>query len=128
VHGQSTGGRGGYGQATTGYGVRGYATGGTAIYAGSADPMKDYALRAVGRVKLDRCAGVATITAGTKSAVVSPGIDLVSTSAVVATLQGHPGGTTTVQRVAIDTTTDRFTIYLTANSTATVKVAWHVFG
>jgi hypothetical protein len=33
-----------------------------------------------------------------------------------------------VQPVAIDTTRHRFTIYLTANSTATVKVAWHLFG
>jgi hypothetical protein len=75
-----------------------------------------------------QCAGVATIAATTKSVVVTPGIDLTSASAVVATLQGNPGGTTTVQRVSIDTVNDRFTIWLTANSTATVKVAWHVFG
>jgi hypothetical protein len=128
VRGEATSGRGVYGQATTGYGVRGQATTGSAVYAATTDPLKGYALRAIGRVKLDKCAGVATIAAGTRSIVVIPGIDLVSTSAVVATLQGNPGGTTTVQRVAVNTTTNAFTIYLTANSTASVKVAWHVFG
>ena len=30
--------------------------------------------------------------------------------------------------VVVNATTDAFTIYLTANATAAVKVAWHVFG
>jgi hypothetical protein len=60
--------------------------------------------------------------------VVTPGIDLTGSSAVVATLQGPAGGTTTVHRVIVDATNDQFTIYLTANSTVNVKVAWHVFG
>lgn len=128
VHGQSTAGRGIYGQATSGYGVRGYATSGTAGYFASAAPTSGTALRAVGRVKLDKCVGVATIAKNTKSVTVTPGIDVVSTAAVVATLQGNPGGTTTVQRVSISPTANTFTIYLTANSTATVKVAWHIFG
>jgi hypothetical protein len=46
----------------------------------------------------------------------------------VATLQGSAGGTTTVHRVVVNAATNSFTIYLTANSTADVKVAWHVFG
>lgn len=50
------------------------------------------------------------------------------TSAVVATLMGSAGGTTTVHRVVVNATADTFTIYLTANATATVTVAWHVFG
>ncbi len=58
----------------------------------------------------------------------TPGIDLTATSAVVATLQGSAGGTTTVHRIAVNATADTFTIYLTANATAAVKVAWHVFG
>jgi hypothetical protein len=43
---------------------------------------------------------------------------------VVATLQGSAGGTTTVHRVAINATADTFTIYLTANASVNVKVAW----
>ena len=30
--------------------------------------------------------------------------------------------------VIVNATADTFTIYLTANTTAAVKVAWHVFG
>lgn len=128
VHGRTTGGRGVFGQATTGQGIRGYATSGTAIYAASADPMAGYAIRALGRVKLDNCAGVATIGSGTKAKTVTPGIDLTSASAVVATLQGDAGGSTTVKRVAVNTTANTFTIHLTANATADVKVAWHLLG
>jgi len=128
VWGKSTVGRGVYGEATTGQGVRGYATTGVAVYGATSGLHNGYALRTVGRVRFDNSIGLASIAAATKSVTVSPGIDLTPTSAVVATLQGNPGGTTTVQRVAIDTTTDKFTIYLTANATALVKVAWHVFG
>jgi hypothetical protein len=80
------------------------------------------------RAPAERCAGIATIASGTSNVVVHPGIDLVSTSAAVATLQGSAGAKATVHRVAINTTANALTIYLTANSTADVKVAWHVFG
>jgi len=33
-----------------------------------------------------------------------------------------------VKRIAIDTAANSFTIYLTANATANVKVAWVVLG
>lgn len=128
VHGRSTAGRGVFGQASSGQGVRGYATSGSAGYFGTADPMAGYALRATGRVKLDRCAGVATIASGTNRKTVTPGVDLVSTTAIVATLMGDAGGSTTVKRVSLDATADTFTIHLTANATEDVKVAWHIFG
>ena len=133
LYGHTTTGIGTYGQATEGYGVKGYATTGTAGYFQTpkqvGSPHTGYALRANGRVKLDRCAGVATIAAGTKSVTVEPGIELVGASAVVATLQGSAGSeTTTVSRVLVNTTANRFTIYLTAKATQQVKVAWHVFG
>jgi hypothetical protein len=128
VAGKSTAGRGVYGQATSGQGVRGYATTGSALFGQTSALKSGVALRTVGRVRFDNSVGVATIAAGTKSVTVTPGIDLTTTSAVVATLQGNPGGATVVQRVAIDATADTFTIYLTANATSSVKVAWHVFG
>ncbi len=51
-------------------------------------PMVGTSLRAVGKVKFDKSAGIATIASGASSGVVTPGIDLTATSAVVATLQG----------------------------------------
>jgi hypothetical protein len=129
VTGETLAGRGVNGIATTGRGVHGEATTGTAGYFASADPTKGYALRAIGRVKLDKCAGVASIAAGATSVTVTPGIDLTTSSAVVATLQGNAGAvTTTVSRVFVNATTNQFVIYLTAKATVSVKVAWHVFG
>ena len=58
------------------------------------------------------------------SKTVTPGVDLTASSVVLATLQGTAGGTTNVHRVAINATTNTFTIYLTANATASVKVGW----
>ena len=86
------------------------------------------ALQTIGRVRFDNSVGIATIASGTSSVTVTPGIDLTATSAVVATLQGDAGGSTTVKRVVVNATADTLTIYLTANATAAVKVAWHVFG
>jgi hypothetical protein len=118
--------RGVYGRTTAGRGIVGQATSGTGVYATA---TSGYALRAVGRVRLDKCAGIATIAATKSSVVVTPGIDLVSTSAVVATLQGSAGSaTTTVSRCVVDATANTFTIYLTKAATAKVTVAWIVLG
>jgi hypothetical protein len=125
VAGQSTAGRGVSGVATTGLGVRGFATEGVAL---SSEATTGYALRTKGRVRLDRSAGIATVASGTATKVVTPGIDLTSTSAVLATLNGEAGGTTTVERVTIDAAANTFTIVLTGNTTLSVKVAWLVLG
>jgi hypothetical protein len=125
VKGQATTGRGVYALATTGYAVRAEATSGVGVWG---QATTGYALQTDGRVRFDKSAGKATIAAGTSSVVVTPGIDLTASSAVVATLNGNAGGSTTVKRVTVNTTSNTFTIYLTANSTASVKVAWHVFG
>ncbi len=124
VHGTSESGRGVNGIATTGLGVRGYATDGVGL---SGEAVTGYALRTKGRVRLDKSAGVATVAHGTATKLVTPGIDLTSTSVVIATLNGDAGGAT-VERVAIDTAADTFTIVLTANATVSVKVAWLVLG
>jgi hypothetical protein len=87
-----------------------------------------YALRAVGRVRFDQCAGVATIRAATQSRTVAPGIDLTSGSAVAATLMGSAGGTATVHRVIVRAAANTFTIHLTAAARFDAKVAWRVFG
>lgn len=117
-----------YGQAnqsTTGIGVRGHSASGTGVYASSTTGTS---LRATGRVRFDKSAGIAVVASGNISVLVTPGVDLVSTSAVVASLMGSAGGTTTVHRCVVDSSANRFTIFLTANTNADVKVAWHVFG
>lgn len=128
VWGRSASGRGVFGHATTGQGVRGYATTGAALYGSTSGLKSGFALRTVGRVRMDNCVGIATVNAGNTNQTVTPGIDLTSTSAVVATLQGSAGGTTTVHRVTVNATADTFTIFLTATAASDVNVAWHVFG
>ena len=123
VHGKTTVGQGVRGEATTGFGVRGVTTGGTAL---SGHDLTGYALRTDGRIKFDKSAGSATVAAGSNSVLVTPGIVLTTSSTVLATLQGSAGGTTTVHRVAINTTTNQFRIYLTANANTSVKVGWLV--
>jgi hypothetical protein len=125
VYGESSSGRAVQGVATTGIGVRAAASSGVGLLASA---TTGYALRTDGKVKLDKSAGLATIASGTASIAVTPGIDLTATSGVVATLNGSAGGSTAVKRVAINATTNVFTIYLTANAIANVKVAWLVLG
>lgn len=138
VRGDSTSGRGVQGAASSGIGVRAAATTGhgvyatastgTAVYAASGGLKTGTALRTVGRVRFDSCVGIALIAAGTASVVVTPGIDLQKTSAVVATLQANPAGTLAVKGVVVNPANDTFTIYLTSTATTGLPVAWHVFG
>jgi hypothetical protein len=39
---------------------------------------------------------------------------------------GNPGGTTVVQRVAVNATANTFTVYLNANAANNTKFAWLV--
>ena len=128
VWGKSAAGRGVYGEASNGQGVRGYSASGAALYGSTSGAKAGYALRTDGRVRFDKSAGLATVTSGHKTVTVTPGIDLTSTSAVVATLQGNPSGTIAVQAVAVDPSADTFTIYLNATAASDLKVAWHAFG
>jgi hypothetical protein len=121
VSGRADAGRGVYGQATSGSGVYGQASTGNGLYGVAAT---GYALRTSGRVRLEKSSGVATIASGTKSITVNPGLDVSTGSTVLATLQGSAGGMTTVHRVAINATANTFVIYLTANATSNVRVAW----
>src|SRR4029079_18979522 len=64
-------------------------TTGTGCYVTS---TSGYALRTDGKVRLDKSAGLATVAGGTSAIAVTPGIDLTTTSAVIATLNGNAGG------------------------------------
>lgn len=125
VYGKSTAGRGVFGEASSGMGVRGFATSGIGLSGAAAT---GYALRTDGRLRFDKSGGSATINAGTSTVTVNPGIDLTASTVVVATLQGNAGGTTAVERVAINTVANTFQIILTANTTGAVKVGWLAFG
>jgi hypothetical protein len=125
VWGTAYAGRGVFGEATSGLGVRGFAQSGVGL---SGEATTGYALRTKGRVRLDQSAGITTVAAGTATKLVTPGIDLTSTSAVVATLNGDAGGSVAVKRVSINTTANTFTIVLTGNAASSVKVAWLVLG
>jgi hypothetical protein len=120
--GQDASARGVRGRSTSGQGVRGEATSGVGVYAIATTGL---ALRAEGAVRF-KTSGLTTIAAGTRSITVDPGQDLTSATKILTTLQGDPGGTTVVQRVAVNTTTNAFTIYLTADTVRAVKVSWFV--
>jgi hypothetical protein len=97
-------------------------------YFTTAKSREEYTGYACGRLAASgsTTAGIATIASGRRyrgHPRYRPGLD----PAVVATLQGS-AGTTTVHRCVVDTGANSFTIHLTADSTANVKVAWHVFG
>ena len=123
VWGRSNSGMGVYGQATSGRAVRGWASSGTAV---SAEATSGIALHAKGRVQLETSSGTDTILAGTRTRKVSPGFNLTSTTKVLVTLMGDPGGSTVVQRVAVDAIANDFTVFLTANAAANTNFAWLV--
>jgi hypothetical protein len=115
--------RGVTGETRAGRGVNGIATSGVGLYGAAAS---GYALHTDGRIRLERSSGKVFLKAGTRSVAVAPGVDLTNRSMVLATLQGRVDGSTTVQRVVINSATDTFTIFLTENALRTVVVAWLV--
>jgi hypothetical protein len=121
--GRANAGLGVYGQATSGRGIRGTAGSGKG---GSFEASSGIALHAKGRVQLEQSSGTATLAAGTRSKTVTPGFDLTSASKVLVTLMGNPGGSTVVQRVAVDTIANSFRVYLTAKAANKTKFAWLV--
>jgi hypothetical protein len=83
------------------------------------------ALDAIGRVRFTT-SGTASIAKGARQVLVNPHVPITSATKVLCTLQSNPGGTTTVQRVKKNTTSDVFTIVLTAKTTVPTKVGWFV--
>jgi hypothetical protein len=104
-------------------GVEGYATTGVAIK-GTASNAAGFGLDVSGRVKFSKVAGTATIANGTSTVTVTPGVDLVSTTAVLLT----PRAPLSRLWVTIDTSANTFTIRTNAPVTSGVKVSWLVIG
>jgi hypothetical protein len=125
VHGNSAPGVAVRGDTVSGFGVYGRADSGTGLYGSSAS---SYALHTKGRLRFDRAGSIATVAAGARSVVVTPGFDLTANTKVLATLQGSAGGVTTIHRVSVNAAADTFTIYLTANAARAVHVAYLVIG
>jgi hypothetical protein len=118
-------GHGVFGETTSGTGVTGYATSGIG---GQFSSGTGLALKAQGRVSFST-AGLAVVAVGTRNKTITPGTDLVASSLVLCTLESVQAGLA-IQRVTKNTTTDNFTVYLSAAVLAgrSAKVAWFVIG
>jgi hypothetical protein len=81
------------------------------------------ALAVEGTVKF-KTSGLVTMAAGQRSVTVVAGADLGPKSKILALLQGNAGGTTAVQHVIANQSTNKFQIVLTAPTTAAVTIAW----
>ncbi len=117
--------RGVVGEAPAGRGVSGIATTGTGVFATSASGM---AIQAQGRVAFST-SGLTTVSAGTSSVTITPGVDLVTSTRILCTLESNQSAIA-VQRITKNTTANNFKVFLSKPVAAgkTVKVAWFAIG
>jgi hypothetical protein len=107
------------------YGVQGqaYSPSGVGVY--GINIAGGLALRAAGRAKFDT-SGVATITAGHASKVITPGVNVTSSSFVLLTAKANIGSR------ALWFTTDapgnKFTIHMSSSRSSGTNVAWLLLG
>jgi hypothetical protein len=111
--------------ATGGTGVLGSASHASAVGGSFRGSGGAIALQASGPVQFST-SGIATIPAGSDNVVVSPGVDINSTSKILCTLMTNPGGETTLRHVTKNPGADSFQINLTAAATQNCQVAWFV--
>lgn len=126
VLGSTPYGEGVRGVTQEGYGVRATATTGTALR-GEANHL-GVALSTSGRLQLQKAAGRATIKAGKRTVRVSPGVDILPTSTVIATLNGSPPEHPVLERVEVDQQSQSFVVRLSLAPSVAVSVAWIVLG
>jgi hypothetical protein len=115
--------RGVYGRTMVGRGVCGQATSGAGLY-GTA--TTGYALRTSGRLKVEKASGVATIAAAASSVVVTPGLDVTTSSFVLLTPKADIGS----RRLwySTDSTNNRFTIRISSAVINDLKIGWLLLG
>jgi len=112
------------GYSRKGEGVLGESEEGTAVRATAVTPAAT-ALRVEGRVAF-QTAGLGAIAAGTKSAMVNPGVPLTAATKVLVTLMSDPG-LRALKYVSVDPTADTFTVHLTGLAARTpISFAWFV--
>jgi hypothetical protein len=110
-------------QSSTSTGVWGESTSGVGLYGVA---TSGYAIRGSGRVKLGKVSGVATITAGHTTKVITPGVNVTSSSFVLLTpkvkLSGRDLWFTT------DAANNKFTIRMSSSRSSATAVAWLLLG
>jgi hypothetical protein len=115
--------RGVFGRTGSGQGVAGQAESGVGLYGTSAT---GHALRTRGRIKVEKVSGVATITAGHTTKVITPGVNVTASSFVLLTpkvkLSGRDLWFTT------SASANKFTIHISAARSSATKVAWMLLG
>jgi hypothetical protein len=119
---QDSASRGVWGKSASGQAVRGEVTSGSALFGQATTGL---ALEAFGRVQLST-SGIATITSGTTSKVVTPGVDVSATSIVLLT----PGADIGTRRLwyTKDISADTITVHLSSSRTSATKVSWVLLG
>lgn len=115
--------RGVIGESPAGQGVRGESGTGVGVFASS---TSGYALRTSGRIRADSVSGVATITAGSTSRTVSPGVNVTSASFVLLTPRANIGSR--ALWFTTNATANTFTIRMSASRSSSTKVAWLLLG
>ncbi|HEX6474995.1 MAG TPA: hypothetical protein VF114_07920 [Candidatus Limnocylindria bacterium] len=115
--------RGVFGRSTSGQGVRGEATSGSGLL-GTAS--SGYAIRGDGRLRFDKVSGVATITAGSTSKIVNPGVNVTAASFVLLTPKANVGGRAIW--FTTNPTTNKFTIRMSSARGSATKIAWLLVG
>jgi hypothetical protein len=126
---QSTSGVGVLGTAIAGsgatYGVAGwsYSPSGVGIYASNLST--GVALQAAGRTKLST-SGVATVTAGSTSKTITPGVNVTASSFVLLTPKANIGGR--AMWFTTDASGNKFTIRMSSSRSSGTKVAWLLLG
>jgi hypothetical protein len=134
VRGESTTGRGVVGVASSGIGVRAHAPTGTGAYVTTTTgtgvyvtaTTSGYALRTSGRVKVEKASGVATIPATKSTVVVTPGLDVTTTSFVLLTPRADIG--TRRLWYTTDATANTITIRVSSAVTTSLAVGWLLLG
>jgi len=127
VEGMSQTGNGVVGSSASAIGVAGTtaAVGGVAVQARDLSAGKAVALQAIGRLRFST-SGVANIAAGTTTRVVTPGVDVLTSSFVLLT----PAADIGARRLwfTVNATANTFTVHLTPAPTVATRIAWLLVG
>ncbi len=115
--------RGVIGESPAGQGVRGESGSGVGVFATS---NSGYALRTSGRIRADGVSGVASISAGSTSKTISPGVNVASGSFVLLTPKTNIGSR--ALWFTTDATANTFTIRMSSSRSSSTKVAWLLLG
>jgi hypothetical protein len=125
----SSGGAGvvGLAEASSGttLGVYGFAASPAGVGVYAANGNEAVALQAVGRTKLST-SGVASISAGSTSKTITPGVNVTSSSFVLLTPKTNIGSR--ALWFTTDSATDRFTIRMSSSRSSSTPVAWLLLG